>query len=256
MEECNMQPELPVNPTSISKKLVHNVYFSLVLRTVLFLIAGLIFTGILALQGSEQPFHDAEKWWPFQVIAANLFTYFIIKGFLKKEGLSYKSLFQSPKDKNRKTVREYVILFLAAIIGGAVPLYLFSYLLLGAIPPPDTHFQALPVGYAVIALILFPLSNALVETPTYIGYALPRLQKVTGRMYTPILIAGFFLALQHIFLPIVLEADYMLWRLFSFIPLAIILGIFYTKTKRLRPIVIIHFIIDLQLVSQMFMNSI
>jgi len=251
-----MQHEVSVTARFSSKRLVHKVYFSLVLRTVLFLIAGLIFVGILAFQGSDTPFQEAEKWWPFQVILANLVTYFIIKALLKKEGRSYKSLFLAPVDKNRKTIREYVMLFLAAVVGGAVPLYLFSYLLLGAIPPPDTHFQALPVGYAVMAVILFPISNALVETPTYIGYALPRLQQITGRIYIPILIAGFFLALQHIFLPIVLDADYMLWRLFSFIPLAIILGIFYTKTKQLKPIVSIHFLIDLQLVSQMFVNSI
>lgn len=250
-----MQIDLPVNMSSMSKK-VHHVYFSLVLRTVLFFIMGILFVGILDLQGSDQPFQDAEKWWPFQVIFANLFTFLIINQLLKKEGRSYKSLFQEPVDKKRKTFREYAVLFFAAVIGGAVPLYLFSYLLLGAIPPPDTHFQALPIGYAVIALILFPLSNALVETPTYIGYALPRLQKITGKIYMPILIAGFFLALQHVFLPIVLEADYMLWRLLSFIPLAIILGVFYTKKQRLVPIVIIHFLIDLQLVSQLFMNSI
>ncbi|WP_338448668.1 CPBP family glutamic-type intramembrane protease [Niallia oryzisoli] len=250
-----MQTDLPVNMSSVSKK-VHHVYFSLILRTVLFFIMGILFVGILALQGSDQPFNDAEKWWPFQVIFANLFSFLIINQLLKKEGRSYRSLFRAPVDKNRKTVREYAVLFLAAVIGGAVPLYLFSYLLLGAIPPPDTHFQALPIGYAVIALILFPLSNALVETPTYIGYALPRLQQITGKIYMPILIAGFFLALQHVFLPIVLEADYMLWRLLSFIPLAIFLGIFYTKKQRIVPIVIIHFIIDLQLVSQMFINSI
>ncbi|WP_394236337.1 type II CAAX prenyl endopeptidase Rce1 family protein [Niallia oryzisoli] len=251
-----MLHEVSVNTPFSSKRLVHKVYFSLVLRTVLFLIAGLLFVGVLTLKGSDTPFQEAEKWWPFQVILANLVTYFIMKALLKKEGRSYKSLFLAPVDKNRKTVREYVVLFLAAVVGGAVPLYLFSYLLLGAIPPPDTHFQALPVVLAAIALILFPLSNAMVETPTYIGYALPRLQQATGRIYIPILIAGFFLALQHIFLPIVLDADYMLWRLVSFIPLAVILGVFFTKTKRLMPIVVIHFLIDLQLVSQMFVNSI
>ncbi|RHW36578.1 CPBP family intramembrane metalloprotease [Lysinibacillus yapensis] len=240
------------NRQSVKKS---DIYFSLVMRSLFFLGFGLIFVGIFTLKGSDHPFQEAEKWWPFQVIFANLFTFIILRFFLKKEGRQYGSLFQSGVDISRKKVREYGVLFLLAVIGGAVPLYLFSYLFLGSIIPPDTHFQALPIGFAAIALILFPLSNALVETPTYIGYALPRLQASIGKIYVPILLAGLALALQHVFLPIVLQADYMLWRLFSFIPLAIILGLFFTKTKRLLPIVIIHFLMDLQLILQMFLNS-
>lgn len=249
-----MQPILSVHTNRQSIK-SSNVYFSLVMRSLLFLVFGLIFVGIFTLQGSDHPFQEAEKWWPFQAIFANLFTFIIIRSFLKKEGGQYRSLFHTPVDKSRKKVREYVALLLLGIVGGAVPLYLFSYLLLGSIIPPTTHFQALPIEYAAMALILFPLSNALVETPAYIGYALPRLQELSGRIYVPIMVAGLGLALQHVFLPIVLQPDYMWWRLVSFIPLAIILGLFFTKTKRLMPIVIIHFLMDLQLVSQMFINS-
>jgi hypothetical protein len=251
-----MQPILSVQSNdhrSVNRK---NVYFSLLMRSFFFLMFGLIFVGILTLQGSDHPFQEAEKWWPYQVIFANLLTFLVLKRWLGKEGRTFRSLFEAPVVKLGKKVREYLLLILLAVIGGAIPLYLFSYLILGSVIPPSTHFQALPIEYAAIALVLFPLTNALVETPTYIGYALPRLQTITNRIYMPILLAGLGLALQHVFLPIVIQPDYMLWRLVSFIPLAIILGFFFTKTKSLTPIVVVHFLMDFQLVMQMFVNSV
>lgn len=235
---------------------VSRVYISLLLRSILFICFGLLFVLYSHLIGSEQPLIEAQKWWPYQAILANIFTFLIIRGFLKKEGMCYKSMFKSKKVTVIKKIKEYVFLLFVGIIGGAVPLYLFSYLLLGSIIPPDIHFQALPVGFALGALILFPLSNALVETPTYLGYALPRLTSFLNNKVFAILLVGLGLAVQHMFLPIVLDAPYMVWRVLSFLPLSILLGTIFLRIHRLLPIVIVHMLMDLQLVLQLFMNSI
>lgn len=253
-----MKTGLMINESvSVSRRFnINRVYLSLILRSLLFIGFGLLFVLIFYFIGSKEPFIDAQKWWPYQAILANVFTLFIIRVFLKKEGFSYKSLFHSNEIAFKQKVKEYIFLLVAGIAGGAIPLYLFSYLILGSIVPPDIHFQPLPYGFAAAALILFPLTNALVETPTYLGYALPRLLSFLNNKGLAILLTGIGLAVQHMFLPLVLDTPYMAWRALSFLPLSILLGTIFLRSNRLFPIVIVHMLMDFQLVLQLFLNSV
>ncbi|WP_042461386.1 CPBP family glutamic-type intramembrane protease [Neobacillus dielmonensis] len=232
-----------------------SIAISLVMRTLLFALSGASIVGLFVLMGNESPLQAAEKWWPFQAILANILTFLILRGLLSKEGIAYFSLFSYKKGNIKKNVIEILWLLLVGLAAGAIPLYLFSYLLLDSVIPPDTMFQELPVWAAVIALILFPITNGLVETPTYIGYALPRIKGKTGKLWPAILLAGTFLALQHIALPLVFDVPYMLWRFLSFVPLAMVLGFIFTKTNRLLPIAIAHGLMDLQLVVQLLIMT-
>jgi membrane protease YdiL (CAAX protease family) len=244
-----------------NKKVLNNsvptgrVVFSLVMRTLLFAAFGGLMVGVMALSGSDQPLKDAEKWWPFQAILANMATFIILKSFLKKEGLPFRSLFNLKSGRVKKDIKETFLLFVVGIICGAIPLYLFSYLLLGSFIPPATMFQPLPLWAMVIALILFPITNGLVETTTYMGYALPRIQQKSGKLWLAIVLAGLALAFQHVALPLVDDVPYMAWRFLAFIPLALVLGVIYSKTKRLLPIAIAHFLMDLQLVVQLLLMN-
>ncbi|PLS18013.1 hypothetical protein CVD28_10050 [Bacillus sp. M6-12] len=233
-----------------------DIYFSLIMRSLFFIIFGTVFVAILSVNGAEQPLKEAEKWWPFQVVLANIISFIMLTHFLRKEKKSYISLFKTKRIGLKKSLKEFFLLVIVAVVSGAVPLYVFSYLFLGSIIPPDNMFQPLPVWAALIALIIFPVSNALVELPTYIGYALPRLEQHYGSKWKPIIFAGMALALQHVFLPLIFDPSYMLWRFFSFIPMAIILGAIFLKTRRLSTIIMVHYLLDLQLIIQTFMYSI
>ena len=240
-----------ITESIIQTNLRNRILFSLIMRILLFTVFGAIIVGFFALLGNETPLKAAEKWWPFQAIFANIATYFILRMFLKKEGLNYVSIFNYEKGRKKKDVVETLWLLIVGMIVGAIPLYLCAYLLLGTFSLPTTMFQEIPLWALIIALIVFPLSNAFVETPTYIGYALPRIQKETGKRWLAILLAGLALAFQHIALPLVFDLPYMLWRFLSFVPLALVLACIYTRTKRLFPIALAHFLIDLQLVIQL-----
>jgi membrane protease YdiL (CAAX protease family) len=231
------------------------IVFSLVMRTLLFVAFGGLMVGIMALSGSDQPLKAAEKWWPFQAILANMATFFILKSFLKKEGIPFRSLFNLQHGRAKKVIKETLLLLVIGLILGAIPLYLFSYMLLGSFIPPATMFQPLPLWAMIIALILFPLSNGLVETTTYMGYALPRIRQKTGKLWLAITLAGLALAFQHVALPLVEDIPYMMWRFLSFVPLALVLGVIFSKTKRLLPIAIAHFLMDLQLVVQLLLMN-
>ncbi|RIX50103.1 CPBP family intramembrane metalloprotease [Paenibacillus nanensis] len=233
-----------------------NVWFSLLLRTILFLVFGFLFVGAFALAGNEQPFQSAQRWWPFQAILANAVTFAAIRFFLRKEGKPYRSLFGFQRGRLGKDLLQFAWLLIVGFVLGGIPLYVFSYILLGSFVPPDLMFQPLPVWAAIIALVVFPLSNGLVETPTYIGYALPRLKRITGKQWLAILLAGLALAFQHVALPIVGDIPYMLWRFAAFIPLGIAIGFIFTRTKKLLPIAMAHYVMDLQLAVTVFIYSI
>jgi membrane protease YdiL (CAAX protease family) len=256
-----MKKEL-LNLNSVQVRIVKNenkigrrIVTSLLMRTILFILFGALLVGFFALAGESSPLHAAEKWWPFQAIFANIVTFLILRSFLKKEGHSYLSIFNFKKGRAKKDTLETLWLVIVGIAAGAIPLFLFSYLLLGTFTPPEVMFQKLPIWAAALALILFPISNGLVETPTYIGYALPRIKARTGKLWLAIALSGLFLAFQHVALPLVFDGPYMLWRFLSFLPLAFILGFIFNKTNRLLPIAIAHFFMDLQLVLQLLLMT-
>jgi hypothetical protein len=232
------------------------IVISLLLRTMLFFVFGGLFVGLFAIAGNETPLQAAEKWWPFQAILANIVTFFVVRGWMRREGLSFWSLFGWQKGRMGKDMLQLLWLLPVGFLVGGVPLYAFSYLLLGSAVPPELMFQPLPMWAAVIALLLFPLSNGLVETPTYIGYAMPRINKMTGTLWLAILLAGLALALQHIALPLVFDIPYMTWRFVSFIPLALAVGFIFSRTQRLFPIVLVHYIMDLQMAATLFVYSV
>lgn len=233
-----------------------SIGMSLVMRTVLFLLFGILAAGICAVFGDGNPLLAAEKWWPFQAIFANFATFLILRYLVRREGGQYRQFFQIQKRRLRKDFLQFVWLVPVGFVLGGVPLYLFSYLILGSLVPPDLMFQPLPLWAALVALLVFPLSNALVETPTYMGYALPRLTQATGKLWFGVLLTGMALAFQHVALPVVTDSLYMLWRFTAFLPLAIGLGLIYMRTKKLLPIVLAHYIMDLQLIVTVFLYSI
>lgn len=242
--------------TPLQVKSGGRIVLSLLMRTILFFVFGFTITGIFELAGHEQPFQTAIIWWPFQGIMANMVTFFFLRYWFRTEGERFWDLFRVKKGEGIQHLKQVGLLLLIGIVLGALPLYLFSYLLLGTLVPPDTLFQAMPLWAAAISLVIFPLTNALVETPTYIGYSFSRIKQKLGSVWMAAVFAGLALALQHIAMPIMFDVNFMLWRFLSFIPLAIALGFIYNRTNKLLPIIIVHFIMDLQVVSQILINSI
>jgi hypothetical protein len=63
------------------------------------------------------------------------------------------------------------------------------------------------------------------------------------------LIASFFLAVQHIFLPTILNGGYLLWRFGMFLPFALITGFAIKLRPALLPyFVIVHALLDVSTV--------
>ena len=64
------------------------------------------------------------------------------------------------------------------------------------------------------------------------------------------LIASFFLAAQHIFLPLILDGGFILWRLGMYLPFALFAGLMIKLRPTLLPYyMIVHALIDVSAVA-------
>jgi hypothetical protein len=86
---------------------------------------------------------------------------------------------------------------------------------------------------------LFPLTIAFSELPTYFGYAMPRIEAQLKNGWLAWLLASFSLAAQHMFLPLIFNGGYLLWRLGMFLPFALFTGL----VLKLRPSLLPYFAI-------------
>jgi hypothetical protein len=109
-------------------------------------------------------------------------------------------------------------------------------------------FHALPLWAIVLTFVVLPVSIALSELPTYFGYALPRLELLTGRRWPVLLLVSAALAFQHVALPLVLDGRYFAWRLLMYAPFALFVGWALDRRPTLMPyFMVVHGLIDLSI---------
>lgn len=212
---------------------------------------------VLLLAGSAAPWHAAVAWWPVTATAANLTCLALLRRLAQRESLRLRDLYNFDR---RNMGRDLLIMVGLLVIGGPLG-YLPNVLLAqtlfgGAEAVSDLWILPLPAWVAVTIAILFPLTNALSELPTYFGYALPRLQVLWHRRWLPVLLAAFMLSAQHIALPLLFDERFLFWRLTSFLPFALFLSLLIDWRPRLLPyLVIVHGLMDISVVAFVVMRS-
>ena len=239
----------PVAPTSKSF-----VFFALIIRTVLFALFAFLFAGFFSILNFPNPLDTYVNWWVYQATFASLLTIPILLWLLKRENIKYLDFIGFKRENLGKDLILALGYGVLGLIVGGIGLYGSAYLIYGDLPP-ETMFAPLPMWGIIPALIIMPLSISAVEAPLYIGYALPRLQKILHSKSLAILIVSFALAFQHIALPLIFEWEFMLWRVVSFIPVALLLAAIFLKTRRLFPLMIAHFLMDFQVMVTILMYS-
>jgi hypothetical protein len=222
-------------------------WFMLTVRTLLFILTQAGTAALLAFTGSQNPWQEAIAWWPLYLIIPNLINLAVLAALAGREGLRYSDLwkFRSAPGTQKRQVLLWTGLLLAGLLFGGLGFVGAQLALYGAEMPE--FVGALPMWAAWLSLIIMPASIALVELPNYFGYCTPRLQALTGRRWLPVLLAAFWLALQHSALPLIFEPRFMLYRFFSMLPLAVYLAFVYGYTRRLGPLMVLHYLMDLQL---------
>lgn len=224
----------------MSKNIENNsilIFILPIFRTFLFLSCGIFIVKIYPFKGMN--LLDVSKWWALLVIIVNIITICILFILIKVNRMKFKDL------NGRNTIQKpihYIRISLIMLILGIGGLWGFSYLVYGYIPL--ICVQPLPISLAILVVILLPISTALSELPLYIGFCAPKIKMKTNSEFLSISYPLFFYALQHSFIPLIFDFQHMLSRFLMFIPLLVMIGIYYYKKKEILSLMIGHGVLD------------
>ena len=238
------------SPLSISKVSTTSYPWLILLsRSTLFLIFQVLTALVLAVGGTPYAWDESTRWWTFMAIFANLVSVYLLLRVFKAEGKRYWETIRF----SRSTVKtDLVWFFLSSLVGmpiAAAPMNIVGTAIFSdPMTPTYMMFRPLPT-WAFVLSFLFPLTIAFAELPTYFGYAMPRIAEQLKNGWVAWLIASFFLAAQHMFLPLIFDGGFMLWRLLMYLPFALFAGLMIKLRPTLLPYyLIVHALIDVSAV--------
>lgn len=219
-------------------------WLMLISRSVLFLLFQALIALILYTTGTPSAWDESARYWTLMVSPANFVSIYLLIRLYNAEGKRFLDLFKFSRAEWKKDLLWFIGFSLIALpIVGAPREPLAKAIFGDAMIATNMLFRPVP-AWAFVLSFLFPLTIAFAELPTYFAYAMPRLsQQING--WLAWLLASFFLAAQHMFLPTILDGGYLLWRFGMFLPFALLTGLVLKLRPTLLPyFVIVHALLD------------
>jgi len=233
-----------------------NAWLISFIRFPLLIIMLLIFFGLFQLFGLEYHFPFLPELSTLYFTAVNVICFFLLHRILKKEGRSIKQLIDFRSDRIGKDILFGFIWLFVLYIPFIIAIMGTMYVLYGT--DLFNHFETVFVGdgnnfafvgpgwfmwlTASISLV-FPFLNAPIEELMYRGYAQPSFVQTYKKVWLGITIPSIGFALQHIMLAgspqgaIVYAVAFFVWGVGG--------GIIFYKQKRLFPLIVCHFIVNI-----------
>jgi hypothetical protein len=216
----------------------------LISRSVLFIFFQALIALILYATGTASAWDESARWWTLVVSLTNFVSIYLLVHLYKAESQNFFDLFKFSRATWKKDLLWFILASIIAMPIIALPREPLAAAIFGdAMIATNMLFRPIPT-WAFVLSFLFPLTIAFAELPTYFGYVMPRLSKqING--WLAWLIASFFLAAQHMFLPLTLDGGYLLWRFGMFLPFALFTGLVLKFRPALLPyFVIVHALLD------------
>lgn len=200
----------------------------------------------LVLLGVSDAWQASAAWWPVTAVLANLVCLGLLRNLYRQEGARFWDIFRI----QRQTLKKELLILLGALtLTGPIafiPNILSANWLFGTQQAAlDLFIQPLPLWGIVLAAVLFPVTIAVAELPTYFAYIMPRLELQVGR-WPAVLLSALFLGVQHCTLPLIWNGRFLMWRFIMFLPFALFLGLLLRWRPQLLPyLVVVHGLMDL-----------
>ena len=80
---------------------------------------------------------------------------------------------------------------------------------------------------------------------TYAGYALLRIEALSGRKWVAVAVVGFWWTIQYPFVPFIADWRCFLWRSLAFLAGVVGLTLIYLWIRRLAPLIVAHWVMDI-----------
>jgi|GEM_PF-4059274 hypothetical protein len=209
-------------------------------------IFGILYASLIGL--FRLTLNEIAPYWPIIFIVGNLLTLLIFDIILRHKNQSFfRFLLSIMQAKISK--KEFLYTFLWMFGAGVGGMILISILFFQG-PPPDLIYSV-SWSWGLFYIIFFPTTAALSEIPFYYGFIDTSWKVNKSHSIIPLLYIILVYGIQHAFLPLLWDIKFILFRIISFIPLMILIGIYRRKNKSLKSVIIIHGLMDLSTVLQM-----
>lgn len=218
-------------------------------RSVFILIAQGMFAGVYLLRGHAEAWRSAAHWWTVFGTIADIGCLLLIRHFAGKEGHTIRDLIGPIRLRRGGDILRgigcYVLAFPFFIAAGPLSSWLVYGSVLPQVNPADVYARSLPLWGIVYSLSVWWMIWSPTEELTYQGYALPRLRALGGNSWIAVSVVAFWWALQHSFMPLLLDWKYVLWRFLGFLPGVLVMIAVYARTRRLAPLIVAHWLLDI-----------
>jgi len=188
-------------------------------------------------------------WWSVYGTLVDIGCLGLMAVYTRKEGIRIRDLIGRPRLRRGRDILLGLGCFLLVFpfFGCAAPVA--SRLVYGSFQPqlyPGLLAgRALPFWAIVYSLSAWWLLWSPTEEMAYQGYVLPRIEALARSRWIAISIVGFWWALQHSFLPLILDWKYVVWRFLAFLPGVVVFMLIYLKLRRLPPLILAHWPMDI-----------
>jgi len=225
-------------------------------RLMFFAAAQALISVGLALAGDAEPWSRAVGWWPVAAGLANIASIALLVRAARAEGVPLRSFF-GERGRARQDVPYFLgVLLLVAPIAQLPNVLLADALLGGAEEAFRMMSPPIPREAALFGLLVFPVTIAFAELPTYYGYVLPRLEAAWGSRARALAVTAGFHSLQHATLPLIFNGAFVVWRMLMFLPFAFFVGFVIQRRRSLLPyLMAVHALLDLTVAWMVFAAS-
>ena len=220
-----------------------------VTRPVLFLTMQALLALFLLAMHRPTPWRAAGAWWNVYGTLVDIGCLCGLRYFTRKEGIRLRDLIGPIRLRFGRDVFlgiGYFLLIFPLFIGGG---YLAQVLLWGsAAKAPIAYLMqahTLPLWATIYSLTLWWFLSSPTEEATFQGYALPRLEALSGRTWVAASLVGVCWAAQHCVLPFMPDWRFALYRFLAFLPGVLVIIAIYLRTRRLAPLIFAHWPMDI-----------
>ncbi len=230
-----------------------NPYLMLFMRFALFAIFQCLLALLFFVLKTKDAWYTSQGWWILSALLANIVTFIVLKKYFNDKGIRYFDNFKFVKKDWWKDVLIVIGMFLITIPISTFPNTYLAQLLYNSTDVTfQLFFRSIPF-WLIIVGFFWAITQGIVELPFYFAYLMPRLEKQMNNGWKAWFLASFFLAFQHVALPLIFDLRFMLWRLGMFMLFAFFLGLCLKLRPRLFPyLMIIHALMDIGAVAVFF----
>ena len=222
-------------------------------RTALFILLQALFALAYAAGVSTGAWDGGAGCWPFGVTIANLIILAGLVVLFRREGQNYWEIFQVRREHFKSDLLVMLGFLVVAGPAGFLPNVLLAGWLFGdsqQVLPLLIH--PLPYWAVYLSMLIFPLTQGLVELAVYFLYVMPRLAANGLPRWLAFGLPVLMLGLQHAALPLVFDLRFIAWRGLMFLPFSLVVGALLAWRPRLLPyLAVVHVLMDVSFAAML-----